>query len=172
MRPLEIQRRWGAIDPAVAAIIEDTCRGERPWPLVFIGRVGSGKSCAALALMDRVYASRTYRTVEQLAFDSIEAANGRRFDSMGRTITAVELREQWSGAAIACLDELGSRDKVTDYQFELVKRCIDDRHGKPTIFVSNKNLKEMVGIYDARISSRLAAGTVIEFAGIDRRVMK
>jgi hypothetical protein len=51
-----------------------------------------------------------------------------------------------------------------------VKTAIEERHNRPLVVVSNLTLSEIATNYDARIASRLAAGTVFETAGEDQRL--
>ena len=48
------ERQIGLIEPAVCAVIRQAVQGELRWPLVLIGDAGSGKTCAALCLLDLV----------------------------------------------------------------------------------------------------------------------
>ena len=58
---------------------------------------------------------------------------------------------------------------VSDHHYETIKRCIDDRHGKPLVCISNLNMKELAGVYDDRVASRISAGTIVVTEG-DRRL--
>ena len=170
--PVEVRRRWGEIHSDVASKIEEVCAAESPWPLVLLGPAGTGKTCAALALLDRVNAGRWYATVPQLAADHVTATQDRLFDGLGNMVTTRALTNRWAERRITCLDELGARDRVSDFQYELVKRCIDDRQGRPSVFISNLSLDDLLRVYDDRICSRLAAGTVVRFACPDRRLRR
>lgn len=138
------------------------------WPLVLIGDVGSGKTCAALCLLDRC-GNRRYRTVAEVCEELIEIQAGRREHGQQQD-TVVRWWTRWREAGLTVLDELGSRDRVSDFQYETVKRAIDERRDGPAIFISNLSLDRLEKVYDDRVASRLAAGTVIQFAGADRRI--
>ena len=78
--------------------------------------------------------------------------------------------DRYSELKCVVLDELVSRDKVSDFGYGTVYRAIDRRHGKPLVVCSNGTLEIIGQVYDDRIASRLAAGTVIEMTGSDRRL--
>ncbi len=73
--------------------------------------------------------------------------------------------------SILALDELGLRDTVSDAHYESVYRVVELRSRKPFVVISNHSLERLEKIYDARTVSRLAAGTVVEFSGADRRLL-
>ncbi len=88
---------------------------------------------------------------------------------MRRTKTDATWKE-WTEARLTVLDELGSREKVGDFVYNTTKQLIDVRAGKPLIVISNLDLNALGVLYDDRITSRLAAGTVVRVEGEDRRV--
>jgi DNA replication protein DnaC len=73
-------------------------------------------------------------------------------------------------ASFVVLDELGCRDRVSDHVYEAVKRLLDEREGRPLMVLSNLDLEAIEKLYDDRLTSRLAAGTVVELIGPDMRV--
>lgn len=136
---------------------------EGRWPMLMLGPVGTGKTCAALCLLDLV-GRRRYTTV-QVMCDSLITA--QRDDAERGP---ADWWNRWAQATCCVLDELGTRDKVSEFQYECVKKAIDLREGAPLICISNATVKELAALYDDRIASRLAGGTVIHFAGKDRRL--
>jgi DNA replication protein DnaC len=105
-----------------------------------------------------------------LAASLIEAQNSRRINAAGYNTMPANI---WNGidrAPLVVLDEIGCRDAVSDFRYETTKRVIDARRGKPLVCISNLSLGELVGLYDDRISSRLAEGTVFCLDGDDRRL--
>jgi len=171
-RPREIVRVWALVPPPTREKIISVLSGQQPWPLVFIGPAGTGKTCTALAVIDGVYGDAPYTSAAKMLTDLISAGNGELCDSRGDKISVQRWWREWSEASITILDELGAREKISDYQYENVKRAIDDRAGKPAIYISNAELPQLEKLYDDRISSRLAAGTVIVMGGKDRRLEK
>lgn len=73
-------------------------------------------------------------------------------------------------AHLVVVDELGSRDRVSDHHYECVKRIIDERQGQPLALASNHDIEALARLYDDRIASRIAAGTVLGLDGDDRRL--
>lgn len=135
------------------------------WPITMLGPVGTGKTCAALCLLDMV-GTRRYTTVQTMCDELI--ASQRDDSDHGPTAWW----NRWARAKCCVLDELGTRDKVSEFQYECVKKAIDLRDGAPLVCISNASLRELASLYDDRIASRLAAGTVIHFTGDDRRLAR
>lgn len=90
---------------------------------------------------------------------------------MGRTDTTYrdELRKA-TDASLLILDDLGVR-KPSEGMFHLLFDILELRKTKATVITSNKSLDELCEIYtDGRIYSRIAAGTVMQLTGTDRRL--
>ena len=80
-----------------------------------------------------------------------------------------ELRKA-TDSSLLVLDDLGIR-KPSEGMFHLLFDVLEVRKAKPTIITSNKSLVELCEQYtDERIFSRLAAGTILQINGDDRRV--
>ena len=75
-------------------------------------------------------------------------------------------------APLLVIDELGLRDRVSDFHLETVETAIDirTRSSRPLLVCSNLDLSVIGKMYDDRVFSRLAAGTVVELVGKDRRI--
>ena len=162
-----INRERDQIAEPLRAASRECMAGERNWPLVIIGEAGSGKTCSALCMVD--YLGGEYWVANQWVDRIREAKMGRATWESGYPATELELWRQWSRSKLCVLDELGARSQVSDHHYETIKRCIDDRHGKPLVCISNLNMKELAGVYDDRIASRLSAGTIVVTEG-DRRL--
>lgn len=163
-------RSPASVSESARLMIRDVVTGKLPWPLTLWGGVGTGKTCAALCILDRCIFSRRYYTVVEFVERARLAGCG---ELEGMTITG--FWDYWHNADITCLDELGSRsnrEKVSDHHYETVKRAIDSRQEQPAIWISNLSLEELATVYDDRIASRLSEGTVVHMAGEDRRVRK
>ena len=169
-----------AVEPALEDGLRRLVAGEADWPLFVHGPAGTGKTCACLCLLDHCDGG-VYHTAASLCSVLIEAQQGRltwRFAGAVNAAAAVAwhrvVTEQfwgWLGRApLVVLDELGSRDKVTDHHYDAVKRVLDERHGKPLAVASNHPLAALAKLYDDRVASRLAAGTVVRLQGRDRRL--
>lgn len=145
--------------------------GELPWPLVWTGATGTGKTCAALCLLD--YSGGRYWAAADLGDDLRRAEAGRlTWNKIGHSGTHYP-EDIWNWitrAALVVFDELGCRDRVSDFQYETAKRVLDKREGKPLIVISNLTLERLEELYDDRFVSRLAEGTVLEVDGVDRRL--
>lgn len=146
--------------------VKSCMEGKSPWPLFVHGECGSGKTCAALCVLDFV-GRGIYLTVEEWVEMCDEARKGRLQFSSGYKRTLSELREAYKNAPMVVLDELGNR-KLPDRDYTNLHWAIDVREGKPLVCCSNENLSEIVKIYDDRIASRLRGGTVVFLEG-DRR---
>jgi len=157
-----VPRTMKAVDSELVGIFRDLVAGRRRWPLFLHGSVGRGKSAAALALCD--FASTAeYFTVEEIC----------DIDMRGSDAERLRLKDGLRKASLFVLDELGTRSKVSDLPYMAVKRCLDEREAfqrRRLIVISNLPLKDLKKLYDARISSRLSAGTVFELKGHDRRI--
>jgi DNA replication protein DnaC len=137
------------------AVFRELVTGRAKWPLFLHGSVGTGKTCATLALCD-IAKSGMHRTVEELADDMLRA----KFD----------LWPYLAATGLAVLDEVGARANVGDLHYQVVQRFADCRDCKPAIFVSNLAPDQIGKLYDDRIASRLLCGSWFELSGEDRRM--
>lgn len=166
-----VQRNVAEISGTVRTAIRLLVSGQSPWPLVLHGSAGTGKTCAGLALLD--YAEGEYHTAAGLCASLIQVQQGGvTWESEGRSgdVTPEMFWRQIGRAPLLVLDELGSRERVSDFAYETIKRAIDDRQGKPLMVLSNFGLDRIEQLYDDRIASRLASGTVVRLEGKDRRL--
>lgn len=135
------------------------------------GPAGTGKTCAILALHD--HAGGLYYTVEQFVGEALMAMRGE-LDWSWRDRSKVTEATFWvtmANTPLLSLDDLGTRNP-SDATYDRIKRAIDCRDGKPLIVSSNHDLAHLARIYDDRIASRLAAGTVVLVSGKDRRLQR
>lgn len=143
----------------------ECCDGRSPWPMTMIGGVGVGKTCAALCVYDVVCGGRRYVNTADMV---------KRITDMRRDLVSdseADYWRDWRNAKLVILDELGARERVSDAHYEIVKNAIDQRAGRPAIFISNLSLGDLAGVYDDRIASRLAGGTVVDMMDwTDRRL--
>ena len=149
----------------------DVLAGEKPWPVYLHGAVGCGKTCAALAVLDRVIGSRRYFTAGDFVDRAIKAAKGELYAGDYR-VHEGEFWREWQQCVFTVMDELGTREKVPDWHYEIVYKAVNYRYGMPSIWISNHSLDDLAGLYDERLASRLAEGTVIEIQGDDRRLQR
>jgi DNA replication protein DnaC len=165
------------IDRDLWATIRGLFEGKQPWPLFLHGSTGTGKTCAMLALSDHVYPLNwraqgwpIYKDAEELSIDLIDAQQGRAFTAHGAPISTSYIWNEIARSCFVILDEVGARSTVTDFRYDTVKRVLDKRHGKALAVVSNLPLPQIAELYDDRVASRLAAGTVVCLDGPDRRL--
>lgn len=161
------------VDPAVRASLRTLLTSSNPaWPLFLWGRIGCGKTCAALALADRVPGT-VYQSVRELHDSILQARDGKLWRQGHESEGMVSVSE-WSvwqtvlKAPLVILDELGLRN-AGDFELEVLKRVLDRRDGLPTVCLSNHGLDTIGKLYDARVKDRLRGGTVIEYPGVSRR---
>jgi len=152
----EIPRRLDLVALELRRVFRGLVSGELRWPLYLWGRVGTGKTLAALCLHDHVPEAR-YVTVERLA-DTVVAKDEGEW---GR------LREH----RLVVLDELGARQRDTDLHYTAIQRLADIREcrNRVAVYVSNLSVAKLAALYDDRIASRLSCGTRFELKGDDRR---
>lgn len=156
------------INKGVRATLGDVIRGEKPWPVLLFGGVGTGKTCASLCILD--YFGGLYNTSIALRDELIAAQKGNSYWTSGYPRTTTEIWNGIKSTNLLVLDELAGRQQESEFQCEVTQRVIDHRHGTPLVVISNRNLGQISRILDDRIASRLAAGTVICTNGADRRV--
>ena len=158
--------RWlTQVNDGLLEKLRQVVQGEEPWPLLLCGPVGTGKTCAALALAD-CCATASYHTVDDMADAIMDHSKDRDTDPFRDEACGVGTKD------LCILDELGARAKCTELEYKAVKRMADVRamgEHKAVIFITNLRPKEIQGYYDDRIASRLTAGTVFELTGEDRR---
>ena len=160
------------VDNGLRRAMRECVDGRGRWPMFLTGGVGTGKTCAALCLLDHVAGTGFYSTLADYHADHVLAQRGelqRANARDGWRVTTQGLWSEWIDADLAVLDEIGTRARPSDALYETLKRCIDSREGRPTIFTSNITLSEIAQQFDERIASRIGSGTPVELAGGDRR---
>ncbi len=166
-----VERVVSEIPPSLLGTLKELVSGNSPWPLFLSGPAGVGKTCAALCLLD--LAGGEYHTVSGLCDLLIRAQQGRlewHYQGRGGIVWPERLWAAIAAAPLVVLDEIGTREKVSDAHYEAVRTAIDKRHGRPFVAISNFDLSHLARLYDDRVFSRLAAGTVVELDGADRRL--
>jgi hypothetical protein len=154
------------IPEPLAAALGDCVTGRRPWPLFVTGPAGCGKTCGALCLADRVPGRSIHLELSALA----ETVRRALFAGPG---TADDLWDEWRRASFGILDELGIREHVSDHVYAVAKTALDVRERRPLIVLSNIGLDRIAELFDDRVASRCAAGTVIDLAGYpDQRIAR
>lgn len=166
------KREIALIPDSVRATIRKLVSGEAPWPWFVFGPAGTGKTCAALCLLD--HATGKYYTATEWS-DLLNRAREGRVSSVDADRCPLFPEDLWKEVArapLVVIDELGSRQQTSDHQYDAVKRILDDRWGKPTVYLSNLTLASVAQVYDDRLADRLAEGTVTHLDGESRRINK
>jgi len=145
--------------------------GSAPWPLTILGSIGSGKTCAALALCDHVYGSiyETFRGHCDVVRMAQEGKSDWYENGRGGKTTPTQVWNGYRQAPLVVLDEIGSREKVSDFQYDCLYDMLEVREYRPLILVSNLDLQGLSRVFDERITSRIIAGTVVLIEGPDQR---
>ncbi len=171
----DVARDRDKIYPPVRAEINRVLTGQAPWPLFIYGPVGSGKTCAALCMLDAVEGHGVFYDANELRELVHQASFGDLRDDDGvaarpRKVNVVEVWRGWWLARLAVLDDIGVKSSVSDFALSTIKRAIDHRNGRPLVITSNRTPTQIQEMYDDRVASRCVAGTVVKMPGGDRRV--
>lgn len=156
------------IDPSLINIIGDLVEGRRPWPLFLHGKPGIGKTCIGLWMTDYVY-SAVYALIGDL---------GRKWAAGHQKYKPEYVRfgEWFSRRTVGLLviDEIGAvpTEEASADEYNAFKEVLDIRERTPLVLISNLDLKAVTQVYDERIASRCAAGTIVEMKGDDRRIVR
>jgi hypothetical protein len=172
-RTLEKHHERDGIHPDLRAVISEVCLAARPWPLLLYGEAGSGKTCAAMCMVD-VYGG-WFAGLGDMVDDYWLAQRGQLQTSSGYAWTFSEFRAMWTRANLAVLDEIGERREVSEAHYETTKKLVDWREKRglrPTVYISNRKPDEIGRIYGDPLASRLTGGTVVRVDGDRRRQNK
>jgi hypothetical protein len=82
------------------------------------------------------------------------------------------LWSKFNNANLAIVDEVGTRSNPSDFETDCLRDILEHRIGRPLIVISNLSLDELAKLYDDRIPSRLAGGTIHKLVGSDRRLRR
>jgi DNA polymerase III delta prime subunit len=172
MQGLEKAREFALVPEHVREVMRGLCAGEGDWPLYLYGPPGTGKTLAALCLHD--HCGGIFYEAAQFHVDAVAAMKGDlMWPWMGPDRSDIREGIFWETMAktrLLTIDDVGTRGRVTDAAYDRLKRAIDSRLGKPMIVTSNLDLEALSKVYDDRLASRLAGGTLVQVAGDDRRI--
>lgn len=185
-------REIGLIDQELRSVIRQLVVGEAAWPLFLTGKPGRGKTAAGLCMADYVHGSAYYRFTRLLkAFEwarthddrgnrggvvvkrwrpQSTAADERR---MKLTEEVLNERQFWTyltSAPLVVVDDLATRGGYTEPQYDQFYDLLEERKLKPTVIISNLALADLLKVFDERIVSRLARGTIFTLTGRDQRL--
>lgn len=177
-RPMpDIPRIRDRIPAPLFDAISSCCAAKSPWPLFIHGNPGCGKTCAVLYLRDRHAGCDSrphFAQAVRFVGDCRDVKLGR-FQFVGTHGEYTPSESDWwdyvSRFTLFVLDDLGALSKATEHAAESILRLLDVRYAKPTAITSNLALSEIARVYDPRIASRLADGTVVNLSGLpDQRL--
>lgn len=165
------RRSIDKIDARLKAVLFEVVSSDVAWPLLLLGPAGGGKTCAALVMHDRY--GGWFADLPAFHERLLEIKGGSVFwdGPTGCQMTARDFWTAWRSSPLTVLDEIGQRSP-SDAQYETLKTAIDAREERPAIYISNLGLRDLGRVYDDRIVSRLAGGTVYELDVEDRRISK
>jgi hypothetical protein len=151
--------RADEIKPTLLARLRNAAAGNERWPLYIFGDTGTGKTCAAIWLLNQVPTS-AYLSNETLREEVYRPAS-----------TVWQIAKE---SVLVVVDEVGTVSEAEDkYKWQrekdAIKRLADIRNRLPTLWLSNKPDKDIAGLYGPRIHSRLCSGTPLRLTGPDRR---
>lgn len=169
---LRTPRERERIPPDLLQSLKACADGEAPWPLAITGRPGCGKTCGALYLADRCMGSYRYGTFDELTERLRRCTMGEEYVhglSASRRMTVDSFWADIAERNLIVVDEVGARDRVTDFAYNMLKGVLDKREGRPLIVISNVTANAIAHLFDDRIASRLFCGTVCHVEGDDQR---
>jgi DNA replication protein DnaC len=134
--------------------------------MLFTGTAGTGKTCAALCLLD--HAAGVYYTMREILSHLVRIERGLE-KSGDAIITDKSWWKQYTEKSFVVIDEIGLRGEPSPFQYDTMYDLADKRRYKPTIFISNLSISTLSKQYDERVVSRISCGTIVEFSGKDRR---
>ena len=90
-------------------------------------------------------------------------------DICGRLRSEEGILEEIAETTLLCLDDIGLRSP-SDAAYDILHAVMTARRRNPTVITGNLSPVQLAKLYDDRIASRLAQGTVLELCGADRRL--
>ena len=164
-------REWRQIKVELTAFLDDLCHDRLRWPLFLYGPTGTGKSCAALCLVDRIPGAEFWPAPQFIAH--VQAVRAGRVEwykcGRGGVLTERAWWQQVEQMPLLVLDDIGLREVNPDHHVEALFLALQARDGLPLICTSNLDEHGIEDSYNARIRSRVCCGTVFELRGMDRR---
>jgi DNA replication protein DnaC len=160
-----LPRELGAVQPKLLDIFRQLVGGSLPWPFFLYGPPSTGKTSAALALLDHVPGG-VYLTAPDLALRHHKEKWGKGPAIPWGPLTA-------GRCPLLVLDEIGVIDKtIGDSNYLPILKAVDCRTTWPLIVISNLGLDELAVLppYDARIQERIGAGCQYKLDGDSRRM--
>lgn len=146
-------------------------RGARIINLVMAGRVGSGKTTAAIAVGNAAVLERGMMTrlVKHSTYLTWLRPGGAPHD-----LPPWQVRDRFTRADLLILDDLGAEidEEATEFVRRETNDLIGDRlaAGRPTVVTTNLTSEQLEAVLRERMVSRLGARAhVVKFTGTDKR---
>lgn len=184
------RREIALVAEVLRATFRDLVSGRKAWPLYLWGAAGTGKTSAALALLD-FYGPKPDGTLSPEIRDWLRGFIEVRFiprvrigaDKSGYTwsrnglsgdVRWPDLERSLNVAQLVVFDEIGVGREANDFRLDTLIEVLNARAGdpvKPFIVTSNLPPSEVARVvYDDRVASRILSGTVFRLEGPDRRM--
>ncbi|MBA4067160.1 MAG: hypothetical protein C0501_26335 [Isosphaera sp.] len=164
-------RNLAQVTPELRQVLLGLAEGRLKWPLYLWGPPGSGKSCAALSLVDYVKGAKFWH---MSVFDSFVQRVKRGIEERPYPETGKIPEDGWwrwfARLPLVALDDVGSQEVSSESQEDTLFLALERRDGGlPFIITSNRSPKDIETAYSQRIHSRMCSGTIHRLEGRDRR---
>lgn len=185
-----VRRELSEIDPGLRATLRALLAGQEPWPLYLWGPAGTGKTSAALALLDHcgpcplkgqwspdvwdwLHGFVEVRHVPRVKIGADRGAFCWSRDGNAGDVTWDRLARDLRDAPVAVYDEIGVGREASDFRLDVLIEVLNlraDDPVRPFVVTSNLPPSEVARVvYDDRVASRILSGTIFHLAGADRR---
>jgi DNA replication protein DnaC len=153
--------------PALSEVRQEWLK--KPFHLMLSGPAGSGKTHAAVELLEEYAKTSTSEYLGSylgyLSMVNLEDMLDEALREYRRIDSALE-GMKWR--SIVVLDDFGTERK-TEFMEKAIWRILEERFDKPTVITTNLSRQEILVKYGTRISSRLQAFKNVKFTGPDLR---
>ena len=154
--------------PPLAQVREEWLK--KPFHLMLSGRAGSGKTHAAVELLEEYAKTSTSDQylgcyLGYLSMVTLEDKLDEALREYRRIDSAIE-GMKWR--SIVVLDDFGTERK-SEFMEKAIWRILEERFDKPTVITTNLSPQEILEKYGTRIHSRLQTFKKVLFKGPDLR---
>lgn len=159
------------VPKAIADAFKACRKGKAPWPLFISGDAGGGKSRFALLVNDWYggIVSDFANIVDEYRLCKCGELRDERYEN-APIMREASYRQRMREFSLVVVDDIGQRDD-SDHARETLMMILNEREGPhPTVLISNLPLSKLSALYDDRVASRMAAGTVVSVHGTDMRL--
>lgn len=167
----ELDREPSMVPKQMADAFRACRTGKAPWPLFVSSDAGGGKTRFGLLVSD--WYGGIMADFATIVDEYRLCKCGELHDELYENrplIRETAYRKRMRDHRIVVVDDIGQRD-VSDHARETLMLILNEREGPhPTVLISNLPLSQLSALYDDRVASRMAAGTVIGVNGVDMRI--